>query len=191
MKQYSDTTREGFAAIRTSQYRPTVASQSARPESHMRSAHSDDHPSLFSGMRPGRGGCRQRKGYSFSFAIYDEDSEKEIQYLRLLQRHRVAKDFGFLRFGPADSSPVNGVGIQSCADREPRPQLSPDRDRFRLGVNESEIQRRCNHLLGLGHRRIGFITRHLKTSPKCGSKDSREFYDADLPIRPEYLIAVV
>jgi DNA-binding LacI/PurR family transcriptional regulator len=60
-----------------------------------------------------------------------------------------------------------------------------------LRVNESEITSvAANHLLGLGHRRIGFVTpppsKNIAQMRIEGFK--RAFLDADLPIRPEYLI---
>ena len=70
------------------------------------------------------------KGYSIFLCNADEDSEKEIQYLWLLQRHRVAGITGFVGFrARGDRGGLKGTGVQSHADRLPRRSQSRTGDR--------------------------------------------------------------
>jgi DNA-binding LacI/PurR family transcriptional regulator len=131
------------------------------------------------------------KGYSIFLCNADEDTEKEIQYLRLLQRHRVAGILVSYVSGPAASESVltelasHHLPI-TCLGTAPTGQGIVS-----LRVSESEITRvATEHLLGLGHRRIGFITpppsKNIAQMRIEGFK--KAVIDAGLPIRPEYLV---
>ena len=99
--------------------------QSVRPEkSHRRSAHSDDHQSFFSfrNVVRARGYAAEwGEGASIFLCNSDEDTEKEIQYLRLLQRHRVAGILVSYVVRAADLQLLLWSSwIASRADRQPR-----------------------------------------------------------------------
>ena len=131
------------------------------------------------------------KGYSIFLCNADEDSEKEIQYLWLLQRHRVAGILVSSVSGPAATEAVlkelalNHMPIACLGARRAGQGI------VTLRVLESEITRvATKHLLELGHRRIGFIT---PLPSKCISRlrvegFKKAFVDANLPIRAEYLV---
>jgi DNA-binding LacI/PurR family transcriptional regulator len=131
------------------------------------------------------------KGYSIFLCNADEDSEKEIQYLWLLQRHRVA---GILVSTVSGSAASESVLRELASNHMPVACLGPARGGagiVTLCVRETEIGRVAgHHLLELGHRRIGFIT----PSPSKNISRMRvegfekAFIDAGLPLRPEYLV---
>jgi len=131
------------------------------------------------------------QGYSIFLCNADEDNEKEIQYLWLLQRHRVAGILVSSVSGPAASETVlkelasNHMPIACLGAAKPGQGI------VTLCVRESEITRiATNHLLELGHRRIGFITpppsKSISRSRIEGFK--KAILDAGLPIRAEYLV---
>jgi LacI family transcriptional regulator len=131
------------------------------------------------------------KGYSIFLCNADENSEKEIQYLWLLQRHRVAGILVSSVSGPAGSETVlrelasSHMPIARLGPGKPGPGI------VTLSVRESEITRvATNHLLELGHRRIGFITpppaKSISQLRIEGFKTA--FLDAGLPMRAEYLV---
>ena len=131
------------------------------------------------------------KGYSIFLCNADENSEKEIQYLWLLQRHRVAGILVSSVSGPAGSETVlrelasSHMPIARLGPGKPGPGI------VTLSVRESEITRvATNHLLELGHRRIGFITpppaKSISQLRVEGFK--KAFLDAGLPMRAEYLV---
>ena len=190
----SDPTRDRvLLAIERLQYRPNgIASSLRAQKSHTVGVLI---PTITNPFFPefvrGAEDAASEKGYSIFLCNSDEDTEKEIQYLRLLQRHRVAGILVSYVCGPADSEPLltelasHHVPIVSLGSAQPGQGI------VSLRVNESEITSvAANHLLGLGHRRIGFITpppfKNIARMRIEGFK--RAFLDADLPIRPEYLI---
>jgi LacI family transcriptional regulator len=190
----SDPTRDRvLLAIERLQYRPNgIASSLRAQKSHTVGVLI---PTITNPFFPefvrGAEDAASEKGYSIFLCNSDEDTEKEIQYLRLLQRHRVAGILVSYVSGPAVSEPLltelasHHVPIVSLGSAQPGQGI------VSLRVNESEITSvAANHLLGLGHRRIGFITpppsKNIARMRIEGFK--RAFLDADLPIRPEYLI---
>src|ERR1700722_13677829 len=131
------------------------------------------------------------KGYSVFLCNADEDTEKEIQYLRLLQRHRVAGILVSYVSGPAASEPVL---TELASHRIPIACLGtaqPGRGIVSLRVRESEITRvAAQHLIEFGHRRISFITpppsKYIAQMRIDGFKNA--LLEAGLPIRPGYLV---
>ncbi len=132
-----------------------------------------------------------QKGYSVFLCNADENSEKETQYLWLLQRHRVAGILISSVSGLAASESVlkelasNHMPVAFLGEARPAPGI------VILRVRESEITRvATNHLLALGHRRIGFIapppSKSISKSRIEGFK--KAFREAGLPFRPEYLV---
>jgi DNA-binding LacI/PurR family transcriptional regulator len=166
--------------------------QPARPkESDDRSRYSDHHQSLLSRIRSRRRGCSQRKGFSIFLCNADEDTEKEIQYLRLLQRHRVAGILVSYVSSPATSESVLAELASHHLPIACLGRAQPGQGIVSLRVNESEITRiAAQHLIKLGHRRIGFITpppsKNIAQMRIEGFK--RALVEADLPVRPEYLV---
>ena len=190
----SDPTRDRvLLAIERLQYRPNgIASSLRAQKSHTVGVLI---PTITNPFFPefvrGAEDAASEKGYSIFLCNSDEDTEKEIQYLRLLQRHRVAGILVSYVSGPADSEPLltelasHHVPIAILGSAQTGQGI------VSLRVNESEITSvAASHLLGLGHRRIGFITpppsKNIAQMRIEGFK--RAFLDADLPIRPEYLI---
>jgi LacI family transcriptional regulator len=190
----SDPTRDRvLLAIERLQYRPNgIASSLRAQKSHTVGVLI---PTITNPFFPefvrGAEDAASKKGYSIFLCNSDEDTEKEIQYLRLLQRHRVAGVLVSYVSGPADSEPLL---TELASHRVPIVSLGsahPGQGIVSLRVNETEITRvATNHLLGLGHRRIGFITpppsKNIAQMRIEGFK--KAFLDADLQIRPEYLI---
>ena len=102
----------------------------------------------------------QRQGYSVFLCNADENSEKEIQYLHLLRRHRIAGLIAAtikvnaawleaLRSLAAHGIPVVFVpGTESLSDKV-----------VSIGVDDEEgFLKATDHLLDLGHQRIGLIS---------------------------------
>src|SRR6476469_3747465 len=91
------------------------------------------------------------KGYSIFLCNADEDTEKEIQYLRLLQRHRVAGILVSYVSSPATSE---SALAELAAHHLPIACLGtapPGQGIVSLRVDESEITRvAVQHLLKLG-----------------------------------------
>jgi DNA-binding LacI/PurR family transcriptional regulator len=190
----SEPTRERvLRAIEHLQYRPNGIASSLRAQrSHTVGV---VIPTITNPFFPefvrGAEDAASQKGYSIFLCNADEDGEKEIQYLWLLQRHRVAGILVSSVSGPAASEPVlkelasNHMPIACLGAARPGQGI------VTLSVRESEITRvAASHLLELGHRRIGFIT-----PPPCKSIArlriegfQKAFSDAGLPLRPEYLV---
>jgi LacI family transcriptional regulator len=131
------------------------------------------------------------KGYSIFLCNADEDTEKEIQYLRLLQRHRVAGILVSYVSGPAPSESMlttlaaHHIPITCLGSAQPGQGI------VSLLVRDAEITRvATDHLLKLRHRRIAFITpppsKNIAQMRIEGFK--KAFADAGLPIRPEYIV---
>jgi LacI family transcriptional regulator len=140
----------------------------------------------------GAGDAASKKGYSIFLCNSDEDSEKEIQYLRLLQRHRVAGVLVASVTGPVAAESVlqefvlNRTPVAYLGASRPRPGIVV------LRVNESEITRvAVKHLLELGHRRIAFITPPPAKSICQARIDGfkKGLGEVNLPIREEYFVA--
>jgi LacI family transcriptional regulator len=190
----SEPTRERvWRAVQELQYRPNGIASSLRAQrSHTVGV---VIPTITNPFFPefvrGAEDAASEKGYSIFLCNADEDSEKEIQYLWLLQRHRVAGILVSSVSGPAASELV----LKELASKHmPVACLGPRRAEegiATLCVRESEIGRvAAKHLLELGHRRIGFIT---PPPSKCISQLRIEgfknaFVEAGLPLRPEYLV---
>ena len=120
----SEPTRERvLRAIEDLQYRPNGIASSLRAQrSHTVGV---VIPTITNPFFPefvrGAEDAASQKGYSIFLCNADEDGEKEIQYLWLLQRHRVAGILVSSVSGPAASEPVlTGTRIQSYADCLPR-----------------------------------------------------------------------
>jgi LacI family transcriptional regulator len=190
----SNPTRERVLhAIENLQYRPNgIASSLRAQKSHTIGV---VIPTITNPFFPEfvRGGedAASEKGYSIFLCNADEDTEKEIQYLRLLQRHRVAGILVSYVCGPAASEPVitelasHHLPI-ACLGTAP-----PGRGIVSLRVCESQITKvAAKHLLDLGHRRIGFITPPpSKNIAQMRIEGFRKaLIEANLPIRPEYLV---
>jgi LacI family transcriptional regulator len=190
----SDPTRDRvLQAIERLQYRPNgIASSLRAQKSHTVGV---VIPTITNPFFPefvrGAEDAASEKGYSIFLCNADEDTEKEIQYLRLLQRHRVAGILVSYVSSPATSE---SVLTELASHHLPIACLGtaqPGQGIVSLRVSESDITRvATQHLLELGHRRIGFIT-----PPPCkniaqmrieGFK--RSLIEAGLPVRPEYLV---
>jgi LacI family transcriptional regulator len=190
----SDPTRERvLQAIEQLQYRPNgIASSLRAQKSHtigvvIPTITNPFFPEFVRGAEDAASG----KGYSIFLCNADEDTEKEIQYLRLLQRHRVAGILVSYVSGPASSAPVLTELASHHLPIACLGTAQPGRGIVSLRVSESEITRvATQHLLELGHRRISFITpppsKYIAQMRIDGYK--RALIDAGLPIRPEYLV---
>jgi LacI family transcriptional regulator len=190
----SEPTRERvLQAIEQLQYRPNgIASSLRAQKSHtigvvIPTITNPFFPEFVRGAEDAASG----KGYSIFLCNADEDTEKEIQYLRLLQRHRVAGILISYVSGPAFSEPVLTELASHHLPIACLGTAQPGRGIVSLRVSESEITRvATQHLLELGHRRISFITpppsKYIAQMRIDGYK--RALIDAGLPIRPEYLV---
>ena len=190
----SDPTRDRvLRAIEDLQYRPNGIASSLRAQT----SHTIGVviPTITNPFFPefvrGAEDAASEKGYSIFLCNADEDTEKEIQYLRLLQRHRVAGMLVSYVSSPATSE---SVLTELAAHHLPIACLGtaqPGQGIVSLRVNESEITRvAVQHLLKLGHRRIGFITpppsKNIAQMRIEGFKQA--LIEAGLPVRPEYLV---
>jgi LacI family transcriptional regulator len=190
----SDPTRDRvLQAIERLQYRPNgIASSLRAQKSHTIGV---VIPTITNPFFPefvrGAEDAASEKGYSIFLCNADEDTEKEIQYLRLLQRHRVAGILVSYVSSPATSE---SVLTELASHHLPIACLGtaqPGQGIVSLRVNESEITRvAAQHLLELGHRRIGFVTpppsKNIAQMRIEGFK--KAFVEAGLPVRPEYLV---
>ncbi|MBV9645357.1 MAG: LacI family DNA-binding transcriptional regulator [Verrucomicrobia bacterium] len=190
----SDPTRDRvLLAIERLQYRPNGIVSSLRAQkSHTVGVLIPTIPNpFFPEFVRGAEDAASEKGYSIFLCNSDEGTEKEVEYLRLLRHHRVAGILVSCVSGPADSEPVltklasHHIPIASLGSAQPGQGI------VALRVSETEITRAAaNHLLGLGHRRIAFITpppsKNIAQMRIEGFK--KAFLDANLPIRPEYLV---
>lgn len=102
----------------------------------------------------------QRQGYSVFLCNADEDSEKEIQYLHLLRRHRIAGLIAAtIKVNPAWTEELkslarHGVPVVFVPSTH---QLSDEV--VSIAVNDEEgFVKATDHLLDLGHKRIGMIS---------------------------------
>lgn len=102
----------------------------------------------------------QRHGYSAFLCNADENAEKEVQYLHLLRRHRVAGLIAAtIKVNRAWSEALKGFVAQDVPV-----VFVPGTQRFNEKVvcvmvdDEEGFVKGTSHLLDLGHRRIGMIT---------------------------------
>jgi len=190
----SDPTRERVLhAIENLQYRPNgIASSLRAQKSHTIGV---VIPTITNPFFPefvrGAEDAASEKGYSIFLCNADEDPEKEIQYLRLLQRHRVAGILVSYVCGPAASEPVSRELALHHLPIACLGAAQPGQGIVSLRVSESGITKvAVEHLLGLGHRRIAFITpppsKNIAQMRIEGFNQA--LIEADLQVRPEYLV---
>jgi LacI family transcriptional regulator len=190
----SDPTRARvLQAIERLQYRPNgIASSLRAQKSHTIGV---VIPTITNPFFPefvrGAEDAASEKGYSIFLCNADEDTEKEIQYLRLLQRHRVAGILVSYVSSPATSESVLKELASQNLPIACLGTAQPGQGIVSLRVNESEITTvATQHLLRLGHRRIGFITpppsKNIAQMRIEGFK--KALIEAGLPVRAEYLV---
>ena len=190
----SEPTRERvLRAIERLQYRPNGIASSLRAQKSQTIG--VVIPTIINPFFPefvrGAEDAASEKGYSIFLCNADEDTEKEIQYLRLLQRHRVAGILVSYVSSPATSQ---SVLTELASHHLPIACLStaqPGQGIVSLRVDESEVTRvATQHLLELGHRRIGFVTpppsKNIAQMRIEGFE--KALIEAGLPVRPEYLV---
>jgi len=100
----------------------------------------------------------QRHGYSLFLCNSDENSEKEVNYLHLLRRHRIAGLIAATaKVHPAWTEALKNLAAQSV----PVVVLGPYRPSEKVvQVTTDDVEgfvKVTSHLLDLGHKRIGMI----------------------------------
>jgi LacI family transcriptional regulator len=100
----------------------------------------------------------QRRGYSLFLCNSDENPEKEVEYLQLLRRHRIAGLIAAtIQVRPAWTEALKNL----AARRTPVVVLGasrPSENVIHIVVNDVEgFVKATSHLLDLGHERIGMI----------------------------------
>ncbi len=100
----------------------------------------------------------QLNGYSLFLCNSDEDAEKEIKYIHLLRRHRIAGLIAVtMREHPAWTEALGnlaaeGVPVVVFGLQRPSEQI------VRIGIDDEEgFFKGTSHLFELGHKRIGMI----------------------------------
>ncbi|MCC6175868.1 MAG: LacI family DNA-binding transcriptional regulator [Chloroflexi bacterium] len=126
-------------------------------------------------------------GYSVVLCSTDEDSEKELTYLRMLRRKRVD---GILLAPTGTRQPLVDELIKAgfplvCFDRQP---LGVPCDTV-LVDNVGGARRAVSHLVELGHRRIGTITglAGIGTTDERIAGYRHAIADRGLPIDPDLI----
>jgi LacI family transcriptional regulator len=103
----------------------------------------------------------QRRGYSVFLCNADENLEKEIQYLHLLRRHRIAGLIAAtIKLRSAWTDALNSLaaqGVPVVFVPAANPRLN-EKVVCILVDDEEGFVKGTSHLLDLGHRRIGMIT---------------------------------
>jgi LacI family transcriptional regulator len=100
----------------------------------------------------------QQHGYSLFLCNSDDDDQKEIRYLELLRKHRIAGLIAAFR----PSEPDGRKALQSLLDHGVPVvllgSLRPDERIVNLAIDDTQGSYLVtSHLLDLGHRRIGMI----------------------------------
>ena len=101
----------------------------------------------------------QRHGYSLFLCNSDEDPEKEVNYLHLLRRHRIAGLIaGTINEHPAWTQALNNLAAQGISIVLLLGSSPPSEKITLVTTDEQEgFVKATSHLLDLGHDRIGMI----------------------------------
>jgi LacI family transcriptional regulator len=101
----------------------------------------------------------QRHGYSLFLCNSDEDPEKEVNYLHLLRRHRIAGLIaGTINEHPAWRQALNNLAAQGIAIVLLLGTSRPSEKITLITTDDEEgFVKATSHLLDLGHDRIGMI----------------------------------
>jgi DNA-binding LacI/PurR family transcriptional regulator len=102
----------------------------------------------------------QRQGYSVFLCNADEDSEKEIQYLHLLRRHRIAGLIAAtIKVNAAWTEALKGLAAHGVpVVFVPSTHKLSDKVVSITVDDEEGFVKATDHLLDLGHERIGMIS---------------------------------
>jgi LacI family transcriptional regulator len=101
----------------------------------------------------------QRHGYSLFLCNSDEDPEKEVNYLQLLRRHRIAGLFaGTINEHPAWTQALENLAAQGVSIVLLLGASRPSEKITLITTDDQEgFVKVTSHLLDLGHDRIGMI----------------------------------
>ena len=101
----------------------------------------------------------QRTGYSLFLCNSDEDPEKEVNYLHLLRRHRIAGLIaGTINEHPAWTQALNKLAAQGVSIVLLLGSSRPSEKITLISTDDQEgFVKATSHLLDLGHDRIGMI----------------------------------
>jgi LacI family transcriptional regulator len=101
----------------------------------------------------------QRHGYSVFLCNSDENPEKEVNYLQLLRRHRIAGLIAVtIKVHPAWTEAIEKVAAQGVPVVIALGPYQPSEKVVRITIDDVEGSAKAtSHLLDLGHDRIGMI----------------------------------